>query len=1198
MTSDLSLLPAPNEEQKRALQETHASFWVTASAGSGKTMLLTQRFLALLLDGAAPERILCLTYTRAAAAEMATRILEALKGCTQEGEITRLYRTFFEREPSDDERARALTLHTRSLDCKGGLRVMTFHAFCQSVLGKFPRESGISPHFRLVEQGRKQQLGRDTMFATTSQQQLATINEVMTLEICAQCVSDIAARSRSVKELARAKAAIAKLFASPPQTTAPPLAREVLERLEQTLEQHRSKLGVNDLKKKEQLETWLKGAEEHSDEESYRSFFLTKGGSLPKLAVLNKDTLNLLPNGMAEGLQREAQRLAKLTRDEEQQRLCKINLALYALAEESVKALEARRQRNSTLDFDDLIDKTHELLASSQTPWVHYKLDGSFDHVLIDEAQDTNHAQWSIVEQLTEEIFSSPARLPKAERRARSLFVVGDEKQSIYSFQGADLSRFIAAREHFRRRASEAAMPFVELTLEGSYRSLAPVLEAVDQIFKDPTMLASLQALDPRRPALDKPSTPSPLRHKAHRELKGGSRSLHLLTLDQNTNPRTSPKINPKTNPDLSAVEQKVAWAEAIAAFVAEQVLGKHAPLLSDGNQPEARRPCAGDVLLLLAQRTHLMQPLLAAFAERKVPCEDIDKFDLTAALQAEDMLAWLRFLVLPEDELNLASLLKTPFLALSEEALQALCLARLEKSQNLWHTLRLSSPHADASRWLEHARLHASKLPPFEALRFLLERPCPHASSGTAALLAAHRNLDPAENLCEEALSFARDRSFATLPQFLEHLDNLQIAIKRESVTQPTDKMRLMTVHGAKGLEAPIVVLPLFYLRRPRSDTIKPTIMARQSEGANEGRSKSEIEAHETPRGIYLPSDSLTILEGDEHPESLGSHLKRQKERQALDLKNEQRRLLYVAMTRARDRLVMLAPKGETPSSHYADTWTEPVKKAAQQHKWQNPQPLPSTAETTETAETAEQREKPKATTAPAATAPAATSLASAPSFLFVKPAAEERLTPPRSATPSSSSSPRGTKRRASKTKDGEARYLDQRQRGILLHRLVPRLAVEPKSTREQQARHLLQRELQSFALTDDERLRHIEDWTGKALRLVEQPPFFDEARVPRFEVEITGELGQIRFVGRLDLLSEDSTTLRFGDLKSDAVVPPRLPSDYASQFGVYRALLEAYLPNKKVEGYVLWFETGEVRRLSEEDMPPPDASSFALDE
>ena len=1157
-----SLLPPPDKEQKRALQETHASFWVTASAGSGKTMLLTQRFLALLLDGAAPERILCLTYTRAAAAEMASRILEALKSCTDEQEVTRLYRNFFEREPSEDEQRRACALHTRSLDCKGGLRVMTFHAFCQSVLGKFPLESGVSPHFRLVEQGRKQQLGRDALFATTtSPQQLATINDFMPLGTSVACVSEIAARARSPKELARAKAVIARLFACPQATPSAQaaLAHEILAQLQRVLVQHREKLKTSDLTKLRQLEDWLKSL----DAGAYRNLFLTKQGLLPKRALLTKGTLALLPDdGTAQALQREAQRLARLTRDEEQQRLREINLALYTLAEESAKVLETRRLRQAVLDFDDLIDKTQELLASSQTPWVHYKLDGSFDHVLIDEAQDTNHAQWSIVEQLTEEIFSKPALLPKAEQRARSLFVVGDEKQSIYSFQGADLRRFTAAREQFRERASNANMPFVELTLAGSYRSLAPVLEAVDQTFNTPSMLASLQALAPARSALDEEHAPRPLHHRAQRKEAGGSASLHLLALDKDDAPNDVP---------MSAAEEKIKRADSIAAFVAEHVLGEKAPLLSD-----SRKPHAGDVMLLLPQRTQLMQPLLTAFADKKVPCEDIDKFDLTATLQAEDLLAWLRFLVLPEDELNLASLLKTPFIALTEEELQALCLARLEAQQNLWHRLADDDKQREAAAWLKDARNKACRLSPFEALRFLLERPCPRASSGTAALLAVHRNLDPAENLCEEALGFAQNLATATLPQFLEHLEGLQVAIKRESITQPTDKMRLMTIHGAKGLEAPIVVLPLFYLKKTRSDILTPWCFQEQ----------------DNPTNLYLPADSLTILEGDENPTSLGSRLRQQKNQQAEDLEKEQQRLLYVAMTRARDRLVILAPEEDTASPHYAQTWSKHLKKTALTHKWQIPQTPQSDAEKTETAETAE-----------AGSSEVAAVVSAAP-FLFVEPASETPLSQPRAASRQATRTDQAREREAAKT--GGKRKLDQRQRGIILHSLVQKLVEQgqkreqKKEKREEQAQRLLLRALRPFALNEEERQVLIDDWVGKTLRLLEQPPFFGSERAPLFEVELLGKLPPNKFsssfIGRLDLLREDASARLFGDLKTDAIVPQRLPQVYASQFGIYRALLEALQPRKLVEGYVLWFETGEVRRLSEEDMPPPeDDASFS---
>ncbi len=1214
-------LPLPNEEQKPALKETQSSFWVTASAGSGKTMLLTQRFLALLLSGAAPERILCLTYTRAAAAEMSVRILQALHECSEETKAREIYKAFFDKQPNNEEILRATALYTNSLDCRGGLRIMTFHAFCQSVLGQFPLESGVSPKFRLAQQGRREQLKSERPFEAPesteplTQEKLNHINATMKNDRCLELAADVAQHYRSAKKITLMRAQLAKFFQVSGQTFQPCKKETLLEKSAIKIDQLESikelllalpELSSQDAKRLQKIQNFLQShqqAEKEDLAELYLDVFLNSNRTLGARGLFTKATTEKLGEDNANLLQLEAARLAEAYSHYYREQIAYLNLALYDLAQMRTQALEENKKRKAQLDFDDLIDKTEELFSSELTPWVLYKLDGSFDHVLIDEAQDTNSAQWNIVEKLTEEIFSNQALTPQEKRIPRSLFVVGDEKQSIYSFQGANLERFIEAREKFRARATFAQLPFHEKTLSYSYRSLAPVLKAVDQTFAHSNMLEALQATDQRSP--DFVAQKKPLLHRAHRQQQGGKVSLHCLDLENTTLQKNEQK-NEQLGVSANNTEaKKNLWAERITDFVQENILGAQTPKQSDTASSTRVQP--GDVMILLRKREH-MQSLINLFTEKGLPCEEIDKFKLVDTIEAEDMLAWIRYLVQPEDELNLASLLKSPFLNVSEELLQELCLARLAEKNNLRAQLRLSqnSQLRKCSQWLDKSQALARKLSPLETLRLLLDSPCPTANSGNAALIQAHSSAarDPIVNLCEAALEFEKNNSGISLAQFLQHIESLDIEITRESLARPKNKLRLMTIHGAKGLEAPIVVLPLM-----------------KAKSQNKENLKLKISEENDSLSIYLPKKAVEVLENTK----LGKVLKEQRQKQIDDAEKEEKRLLYVAMTRARDQLVVLAPQLELTEKgkpKAENPWSEIIRNTAKSQNWlvkeeKNDQhyTLVATAEEA----TVAQGSAAEATVAQGTVAEVSSehtqsstdnslgktdSLAEKvsplspplsqpplPSFLFSTAPAEQPPAQTRAASKLVPHSARSSDELSDEQPEEQSSAkLTPRKRGLLIHQLVQKLAqAEDNSAQKSLARAWLAQALKSFKQTELERKNALEEWSEKAERLIDNSHFFSKPLTTRFETEILGNYNGLEIIGRIDYLQENNNSILFGDLKTDLSISQTLPQAYASQMGAYLALLQKIYPHKNITAYILWFENAEIQKLGAKELPKP---------
>ena len=496
---------------RSAAQAAHprASVWVAASAGTGKTTVLTQRLLRLMLDGTDPARILCLTFTRAAAAEMANRLDGVLAewATLPDGALARTLYDLTGAYADEATIARARRLFALVLDTPGGIKISTIHAFCQTLLRRFPLEAGIMPEFAVVEER-----GAAELLAEAAQRVLiaARLGHHPELGEALAIVADYTAEERFGElmqaiaqergKLSRALSAghvalRTKLSAAldvPDSLTlesllaqfcAPGTGDEARLRICASV---LAKGTVQDCAVGEILDQWCAAPERRQSMlDAYLCLYLTEKREIRKRLVTGKtaraalefgcDALAVLATEAERAHRFERTRAALLVRD--------ATCALARLGEALLSEYDAAKRLRGVLDFDDLVSMALGLLRRpGVAPWVLFKLDGGLDHILIDEAQDTNPEQWDIVAALAEEFFAGDG----ARSSIRTVFAVGDMKQSIFSFQRADPHAFLEMRQHFQQRVNDANQSWLELPLDVSFRSTEPILQAVDAIFRRP----------------------------------------------------------------------------------------------------------------------------------------------------------------------------------------------------------------------------------------------------------------------------------------------------------------------------------------------------------------------------------------------------------------------------------------------------------------------------------------------------------------------------------------------------------------------------------------------------------------------------------------------------------------------------------------------------------------------------------------
>ncbi len=851
MTHDASLAQI-------AAAQPALSTWLSANAGSGKTRVLTDRVARLLLNRVQPQHILCLTYTKAAATEMQNRLFRRLGAWAMkpDADLRADLMDLGEGAALDaDQLALARQLFARAIETPGGLRIQTIHSFCATLLRRYPLESGVTPGFKEMDdrtakalrdaivQDMADRLAPDAV-ADLARHYTAEDFDALMAEICSRA-DDFAAPLDRVAALAR--------FGLGPDTTAHSILDAVFLGDEtDILAELVARLAtgsVTDQKAANRLSGLDPLTPDLRSLQVFEDVFLFQTGARAMQAKVGdfptKDLRNAL--GPLQG------RLEKLMLRVESARAARIGLmaaektlALHGFARVFLRLYAGRKAQFGYLDFDDLIRKAGLLLNDpGLAAWVLFRLDGGIDHILVDEAQDTSPAQWAVIEKLTAEFTAGQS----ASDKLRTLFVVGDKKQSIYSFQGADLSAFDAKRHDFSRKFEAVGQPMQDRTLDYSFRSSRAVLDVVDATFGSafPAALGD------------------PPRHLAFFDGLPGRVDLWPLI----------PKSGSTQDQDgwdpvdlMSDSHERVELARMIAAEIRAMIdSGVQIPISAS----ESRAMQAGDVLILVQTRGTLFEQIIRACKQEGLPIAGADRLKLGEELAVKDLTALLAFLATPEDSLSLAAALRSPLFSWSEDRLYRLAHGRKE---HLWEALR-NADEPDTLAILHDLRNQTDFQRPYEILDRMLTR---HKGRERLLTRLGPEAEDGIDELLNQALAYEQT-DVPSLTGFLIWLESDVVEVKRQ-LDSGGSSIRVMTVHGAKGLEAPIVILPDTADRSPRDRAE----IYKLEDGLPVWRTASE----QSPPDIALARARRQVKSGEENL-----------------------RLLYVALTRARCWLI-IAGAGE----------------------------------------------------------------------------------------------------------------------------------------------------------------------------------------------------------------------------------------------------------------------------------------------
>jgi ATP-dependent helicase/nuclease subunit A len=887
---------AETRANQAAAADPATSAWVSANAGTGKTHVLTMRVLRLLLAGTEPERILALTYTKAAAAEMATRVFQRLAEwvTASDAELNAKLADLLDRRPSTAEMQRARRLFAVAIETPGGLKVQTIHAFCERLLQRFPLEAGVPPGFEILDEAERAALLQEAADATLAEAAAADADAPLARALA--CAVAFAAEAsfdallcEALREQRWLDAAVRvdlddreslaeaeriyRLALALPASASLEQTTETLARLLSDAELARIREVLasgarSDAKASERVAAALAAGSDPDRIRELHRLLLTGEGE-PRKALITRKLGTEHPD-VAALLQRAQERFVPLHDERCRLQLLDATLALVRIGSAVMQRYSDAKARQAKLDFDDLIGRAASLLrASDAVEWVLYKLDGGLDHLLVDEAQDTSPLQWQVVRALAEEFFTGRG----AREEPRTLFAVGDEKQSIYSFQGAAPRMFAAMGEDLARRAVRARLSWRQVPLTLSFRTVEPLLAAVDSIFADPLRTPGLSA------------APVPIRHVASRA--GHAGLIEIWPTEKHEPAEAAEPWSPLA--ESGASPSVVRLANRIAATIAGW-LEEREMLVSE------RRPVrAGDILVLVRKRLPFAPVLVSSLKARGVPVAGADRLVLTEQIAVQDLVALGDVLTLPDDDLALATVLKSPLLGLDDDDLMALAHGR---AGSLWQRLMARRGGAgervtQAAESLQRWRRWADELPPFEFYSAVLD-----GEGGRARMLA--RLGSEAADAIDELLNLALAQDAGAPPSlqgFLCRLRQGQREIKRD-MEPGRNEVRVMTVHGAKGLEAPIVLLP---------DTCS-TRSARQPNAL--------LTLEEAARPSGVPPPFLWPVKGT----GKVSVVQEAKRRVALAETEERNRLLYVALTRARDRLYVAGFEGARRPP--ADCW------------------------------------------------------------------------------------------------------------------------------------------------------------------------------------------------------------------------------------------------------------------------------------
>jgi ATP-dependent helicase/nuclease subunit A len=854
-------------DMQHKLIDINACIWVGASAGTGKTKALTDRFLSLLIQGVDVRTILCLTFTNAAAFEMKQRIFQRLQKLSQatpetlSQELTLL----LGRDPSRQELDLAEKLFYELVDRLHLLNITTIHGFCFHLLQQFPHEAGIPLQCEIMDESEQARLTNHVFQEILNSSDFEIL---AALDALTQAISENQLKEILVTYI---QFSIIKGRSNKASIMGENWPQEIRHYLNHLLGDHDGSLSLP-IHIREEISKCLKDLSAshenldvdlihalsritHADDELSHliPIFLTAEGK-PRKKLCSAKTLRAFPT-IAERLDRVLGWVLEAQETQRLQKLITLNDALNSVTQKFLGKMEDEKAKRQALDYSDIIEKTLLLLSNpSYADWISYRLGYSFHHVLVDEAQDTSPLQWQLILRLIEDCFAS-------DPTPKSIFVVGDIKQSIYSFQGAYAESFQYFYELLKEKSFIHKKTWWDLQLTHSYRTTQPLLDVIDTVFN---------AL-PQRFS----NTDDPLRQTSARSTQGrhyGRICLYPLIKSD--------------DPSLTSSEQ-------LAQMLAEEI----ATDLKKGRWLENhhRLAQASDFLILVQQRGPLTSALYKWLHYYDVPVAPPDRIHLIDQMCVQDCLAFAKLMLNRQDQMSLAHVLVGPFFGFTLAKISEEHLA--QDTDSLWDSLESLPQFEEALSRLNNWMQHSHNLTPAAFLSQLIREfesqfiQC----YGTSSLDSLDGFLSRIHFLAKECYS---------LQSIIDHFELVASAPYKRLPSQGNDSVRVMTVHGAKGLQAPIVILADTH-RGPETD---------------HGFVLDDQDIHAKTLWIPKKDYQASCLRGAmEHFEK--------------SVQEEYYRLLYVAMTRCEDELIICgidSRRGSKISEHdHPLTWYEAIQKS-----------------------------------------------------------------------------------------------------------------------------------------------------------------------------------------------------------------------------------------------------------------------------
>ena len=1146
--------PRPIPDAVRAAQarasDPASSAFVSANAGSGKTHVLVQRVVRLLLDGVKPEKILCITFTKAAAANMAERVFSTLGHWVtlDDPALDAAIRGAGIALPDADLRMRARELFACALETPGGLKVQTIHALCTRLLQQFPFEANVPARFSVLDDRDQNEImeranlavlldaSRDPNSATGRALNIAMANAA---DITFKDVVREACLSRDhfmawTDSAGSTKAAAAQLSAAlgvDPTARIEEVEREIVAGPNLPVSRWKEMALVLDTGSKSDQdqagrlrEALIFSGNEQVDK--YLGVFLTDERT-PRKAVLTKKFCDSNA-AIARLFDQESQRIGPLierrraltTRDRTQ--------ALLEIATAAAANYRREKQERGLLDYDDLIDKTLAMLDRVSSGWVHYKLDRGVDHVLIDEAQDTSPRQWDIVTHIISEFTSGKGARDVVRR---TIFAVGDEKQSIFSFQGAAPREFDTRRRFLARKFTEAGLKFDPVSFTYSFRSGAAILQSVDHVFRDENIYRSIHSVDTGYPI--------------HNSL--GDAAPSLIDLWELQQPDARQDIEGWRAPfdGMSQTSPEVKLAKRIQAEIKRLVESG----TMTGHAGDRRPLGYGDILVLVRRRGNAFDAIIQALKHAGIPVAGADRLKLTEHLAIIDLVNLADALLLRQDDLALAVALKSPVFGLTDDDLFKLAWQRKGSLRDaLNHHAATDGKLKDALSLLEQCERRFEIETPFGFYAWLLG-----GEGGRSRILRrlGQEANDALDEFLELALGYER-KAPASLQGFMAWLRTADLEVKRDMEIS-RDEVRVMTVHGAKGLEASVVFLvdttsspsdtqrlKLIHLPRDNAPPDAPGVVVWAGKKADD------------PAAVAAARAAM-----------LG------------ETEDEYRRLLYVAMTRAADRLIVGGCMPGNMNSVRKSSWYDLIVKG-----------LDSSGLRVQEFETpngtVKRYSRPEDAAAPtgATAAPATAARTALPAWL------QESIPPEAGASNlRRPSDPAEGEHHRVRTGESIQLRLRARQRGTLVHRLLQSLPDLATERRREAALKYLGRNAGDWVDLDREAL------ADGVLALIGDKRFAPVfAAGSRAEVGIVGRLDGARrsailVSGQIDRLVITPSDVLIIDYKTNQAPPiaaEEAPTAYVRQLALYRAVLQKLYPQLPVRAALLWTEAPELMEIS----------------